>query len=345
MTSNTPVFAEIFEELTSASGLAPSRVREVFDSIFDGKWTPAQIGGLLVALRMKGETAETLAAAAAAMRAVMLRVDHGLPLVLDTCGTGGDRSSSLNLSTGAAVIAAAAGVPVAKHGNRAATSRAGSADVLEALEIPLNVPVSGQATVLKTAGITFLFAIAHHPAMRHAMPTRRELQIRTLFNCLGPLANPAGATHQLIGAADNATRALMSQALRELGTERAWVVRSADGLDEFSPSAPTHVTQVSGGQVEELTLAPEDFGLERQDRSSIQGGDTAFNAAALSRVLRGEPHPARTAFILNAAAALVVAKGLTPKAAADLAQEVTTSGAAFQKLEAWRDVARAAVNA
>ena len=240
---NPPLtFAEVFAELSSPAGLGPVRVQQVFAAIFAGAWTPAQIGGFLVGLRLQADSPEVIAAAALAMRQVMLRVEHDLPVVLDTCGTGGDHSSTLNLSTGAALLVAAAGVPVAKHGNRAATSRSGSADVLEALGVPLDVPHSAQGGVLKDANIAFLFALAHHPAMRHAMPVRRELGIRTLFNCLGPLANPAGATHQLLGAFNDEMRPVLARALGTLGTRRAWIVRSTDGMDEMSPYAPTRVT-------------------------------------------------------------------------------------------------------
>ncbi|HEV8550601.1 MAG TPA: anthranilate phosphoribosyltransferase [Polyangiaceae bacterium] len=194
MNQEHPAFARVLEELMTPAGLSAATVRRVFDAIFAGAWTSAQIGGLLTALRLHGDRAETIAAAASAMRAVMLRVPHEFERLLDTCGTGGDGSGTLNLSTGAAIIAAAAGVPVAKHGNRAASSRSGSADVLEALGVPLDVPAAEQASVLKEANIAFLFATAHHPSMKHAMPVRRELGIRTLFNVLGPLSNPAGAT-------------------------------------------------------------------------------------------------------------------------------------------------------
>ena len=213
-----PKFSEVFAELTSANGLSEATTRTVFDAIFAGSWTPAQIGGFLVAVRQRGETAEIIAGAARAMRSAMVPVPHGFAKLLDTCGTGGDGSGSLNLSTGAALVAAAAGVRVAKHGNRAATSRSGSADVLESLGIPLDLTAQAQGEVMGEAGIAFLFAIAHHPAMRHAMPVRRELGVRTLFNLLGPLSNPAGVTHHLLGAPDDATRLLLAQALVKLGS-------------------------------------------------------------------------------------------------------------------------------
>jgi len=341
MSTESPTFAQVFAELSSPAGLSSTTVRDVFDAIFAGAWAPAPIAALLTGLRMKGDSPEVLAAAAAAMRAVMVRVEHSHDVVLDTCGTGGDGSSTLNLSTGAAVIAAAAGVPVAKHGNRAATSRSGSADVLEALGIPLDVPATAQGRVLTRVGITFLFAQAHHPAMKHAMPVRRELGIRTVFNCLGPLSNPAGATHQLLGAFDHPMRRVLAAALSELGTKRAWVLRSADGMDEISPHASTMITELDNGTLTELEVAPEDFGLPRSAEGAVRGAEPADNARVFERVLAGEPHPSRDAFVLNAAAALVVASGLEPKKAADRAREVLENGAARRLLEAWRTAALA----
>ena len=333
MSAPVPKFSEVFAEMTGPSGLSANTVRRVFDAIFAGEWTPATTSGFLVALRLTGsETPVVIAAAAGAMRAVMIPVAHDFDVLLDTCGTGGDGAGSLNLSTGAALIAAAAGVAVAKHGNRAATSRAGSADVLEAMGIALDVPGARQAEVLAEARIAFLFAQAHHPAMKHVMPVRRELGVRTLFNCLGPLANPAGATHQLLGAFDDAIRPVLAQALSELGTTRSWVVRSEDGLDEMSPFAATRISEIDGGKVREFSLTPEDFGLLRSPAGAIAGGDPAQNARALEAILRNEDHPAKDAILLNAAAALVVALGISPKAATERARHVLQSGAAGESL-------------
>ncbi len=333
MSTEVPKFNDVFAEMTGPGGLSASTVRRVFDAIFAGAWSPAMVSGFLVGLRLTGnETATVIAAAASAMRAVMIPVAHRFPILLDTCGTGGDGSGTLNLSTGAALIASAAGVPVAKHGNRAATSRAGSADVLEAMGIPLDVPGARQHEVLGEAQIAFLFAQAHHPAMRHVMPVRRELGVRTLFNCLGPLANPAGATHQLLGAFDDGIRPVLASALAELGTTRSWVVRSEDGLDEMSPFAATRISEVEGGRVRELSLTPEDFGFQRSPSGAIAGGDPAHNARILESILNNGEHPARDAILLNAAAALVVALGLDPKAAAARARETLQSGTASAAL-------------
>jgi anthranilate phosphoribosyltransferase len=332
--SPAPKFSDVYAEIVSERGLSEATTRTVFDAIFAGSWSPAQIGGLLVALRSR-ETPEIIAAAAAAMRAAMVPVTHDFSKLLDTCGTGGDGSGSLNLSTGAAVLAAACGAPVAKHGNRAATSRSGSADVLESLGVPLDVPAAAQGEVLAEAGIAFLFAQAHHPAMRHAMPTRRELGIRTLFNVLGPLSNPAGVTHQLLGAPDDATRKVLAEALLRLGVQRAWVVRSSDGLDEVSPFAETRVTEVHQGKLREHLISPESFGFEPSPAGAIAGGEPADNARALTVILGGERHPASDAIALNAAAALVVFEGLSERDAGARAREVLASGRALGALKAW----------
>jgi anthranilate phosphoribosyltransferase len=334
-------FNSVFAELHAGRELKAETVQSSFEAIFAGAWTPVQIGGFLVALRFRGESAEQLVWAAQAMRNVMVRVEHPFDTLLDTCGTGGDGSGSLNLSTGAAIIAAAAGVPVAKHGNRAASSKSGTADVLEALGLPLDLSAAAQGEVLKTAKIAFLFAQAHHPAMRHAMPARRELGIRTLFNCIGPLANPAGATHQLVGAPDDVLRPMMARALAALGTRRAWVVRSSDGLDEVSPYAATLVTELDNGELRELEVSPQDFGLRPSAAGAIDGADPASNARVLEQVLAGEPHPSSDAFLLNAAAALVVAERLQPKVALEKAREAVTSGRARETLSHWRQTALA----
>lgn len=337
-----PTFAEVFGEITSEAGISPSRVEAVLGAILEGGWTPVQVAGFAVALRLRGETPETIAAAARALRRAARPVTHRYAAVLDTCGTGGDGAGTLNLSTGAALIAASAGVAVAKHGNRAVSSRAGSADVLAALGIPLDLTPVAAGAVLDEVGITFLMAPVHHPALRHGGVARRELGIRTIFNCLGPLANPAGATHQLVGAYDDALRPTLGRTLRDLGLVRAWVVRGEDGLDEISPSAPTRVTELSGGALAERVVAPEDFGLRRLAPEAYAGGDADENARVLERVLADEPHPARDAVLLNAAAALVVARGLAPREAARTAAEQLTSGRAAALLGAWRAAAQRA---
>lgn len=329
-------FREAFAELEGAPKPSPELVRRVFDAILEGNWTSPQIAAFVVALRLKGEDADVIAAGAASLRAHMVAVEHRFDVLLDTCGTGGDGRGSLNLSTGAALLAAAAGVPVAKHGNRAVSSRSGSADVLQELGISLDVPPSAARAILEETGIAFLFAPAHHPAMRFVGPTRKELGIRTIFNCLGPLANPARATHQLLGAFSDDLRPVLARTLRALGVKRAWVIRSEDGMDEVSPFAPTRVTVLDGDSLSERVVAPEDFGLAPSPEGAIDGGDASDNARVLRAVLAGEPHPSRDAFLLNAAAALCVAEDLAPRAALEKAREALDSGAALRTLERWK---------
>ncbi|HMI89497.1 MAG TPA: anthranilate phosphoribosyltransferase [Polyangiaceae bacterium] len=338
MSLEPATFAAVFAEIAGPGTARSSTIRAAFEAILAGAWTPPQIAGLVVALRMRGETAVDITAAVEAMRSAMIAVDHGLEATLDTCGTGGDGLGTLNVSTAAALVAAALGISVAKHGNRAVSSKSGSADVVEALGVPIDLPAHRQAAVLRDVGIAFLFAPTHHPAMKHAAAVRRELGIRTIFNVLGPLANPARATHQLVGSYDDALRPIMAQTLRALGTRRAWVVRGEDGADEVSSSGPTRVTELDGEQIRERIVTPEDFGVARVGVQATAGGDCAANAKAIEAILRGEPHPARSAVLLNAAAATVVARGGDLKDAAQRVDEVLTSGRAFATLERWRVV-------
>ncbi len=326
---------EVFAEIDTKGAVSAATARRAFDAILAGEWTPVQIAGFLVALRQLPEDASVLGAAAESMRSAMVPVDHGLARVLDTCGTGGDGKGTLNLSTGAAILASACGIPVAKHGNRAVSSQSGSADVLEALGVNLQVPPTGSASMLKEIGIAFLLAPQHHPAMRHAVPVRRELGVRTLFNVLGPLANPARATHQLVGTYSDSMRPLVAKALGSLGVTRAWVVHSHDGLDEVSPHGPTRVTELDHGITKEFEIRPEDFGLAPLPSGVLKGQTAAHNAAILRQVLSGEPHPSRDAFVLNGAAALVVADHAEPQRAAQRIWEVIASGAALRHLDAW----------
>jgi anthranilate phosphoribosyltransferase len=339
MSSDPITFALVFREVTTEQGPAPRTIRAAFEAILAGSWTPAQVAGFVVALRMRGETAAMISAAAEAMRAAMIGVDHGLEETLDTCGTGGDGLGTLNVSTAAAIVAASLGIVVAKHGNRAVSSRAGSAEVVEALGVPIDLPADRQAGVLREAGIAFLFAPTHHPAMKHAAVARRELGIRTIFNVLGPLANPARATHQLVGTYDDRLRPIMAETLRALGTKRAWVVRGEEGIDEVSPSGPTRVTELDGDGIRERVVTPDDFGLPRVGADALAGADAAANAKVIEAILRGEPHPARGAIVLNAAAALVVAQRKEPRGAAIEADRALSSGRALATLERWRAVA------
>jgi anthranilate phosphoribosyltransferase len=339
-------FATVIRGLLAREPMGAPEVRAAFESILAGAWTPTQIGAFAVALRLNGETADVILGAVEAMRAAMTVVEHGLPLVVDTCGTGGDGSHSLNLSTAAAIVVAACGIPVAKHGNRSASSRCGSTDVLEALGIPIDVPAARQGELLREVGIVFLFAQTHHSALKHAAQTRSELGTRTIFNVLGPLANPARATHQLLGVYDDALRPVVAQVLGRLGSKRAWVVHSEDGLDEVSPCGPTRVSELGpDGEVRELTVKPQDFGAERLDPSAIAGGDAPGNAQVLLAILEGKRVAAREAVVLNAAAALHVATGEERRACADKARRALDEGTALQVLERWRRAANRAKEA
>ncbi len=331
-------FAEVLGVLSGGKPLAPEQARGAFEAILAGAWTSVQVGAFAVALRMQGDRADTIVAGALALRAAMSAVEHDISPVIDTCGTGGDGAHSLNISTAAAIVVAATGVTVAKHGNRSVSSQCGSADVVEALGVAIDVPVDRQAEVLRDVKIAFLFAPAHHPALRHAAEARRELGVRTIFNALGPLVNPARATHQLVGVYDDGLRAVIARALGTLGVQRAWVVRSDDGLDEISPFGTTRVSELlEGGEVRERTTAPEDFGLRPLPPGAIAGGTARENADAIVRILDGAPHRARDAVILNAAAALAVA-GVDAdlRHCAERARAALDSGRGREVLDAWR---------
>jgi anthranilate phosphoribosyltransferase len=318
-------------------------VRRVFDAIFAGEWTPTQIAGFVSALRLRGETPEIVVAAAEALRSAMVPVAHDLPRVLDTCGTGGDGFGTLNLSTGAAIIAAAAGVPVAKHGNRSVSSRSGSADVLEALGANVELGPQSAARALEETGFTFLNARRFHPAMRHVARARAELKIRTLFNWLGPLANPARATHQLIGVADGTRARMVAEVLARLDVTRALVVHGAGGLDELSLEEGNVAHEVGPGRVAEAgTIEAASLGLAAAGTKALAGGSPDQNAAILLAILAGERGPRRDALVLNAAAALWVAEAAsTMEEAVALASEQIDSGRAAKVLERFVTVSRA----
>ncbi len=290
----------------SGKTLTRAEAEATMGSVMAGEATPAQLGALLAALHVRGETADEIAGFASALRANALRVvvEDG---AIDVVGTGGDRSNSINISTITALVVAGAGGRVAKHGNRAASSRCGSADVLEALGVKIDLGPDGVAQCVREVGVGFMFAPRFHPAMRHAAPVRGEIGIRTVFNVLGPLANPAGVRRYLLGVPSAALGETIARALVELGSERALVVHGSDGLDEISPSADTRTWEVSNGAVREGHLAPEDLGLRRAPRAEITGGDPATNANAARAVLDGAAGGARTAVVMNAAAACWVA--------------------------------------
>ncbi|MBF0285496.1 MAG: anthranilate phosphoribosyltransferase [Magnetococcales bacterium] len=319
--------------VAAGGSLTQEEARRVMDQIMSGEATGAQIGGYLIALRMKGETPEEIAGSARAMRDKAQRV-QAPGVVVDTCGTGGDGSGTFNISTTTAFVVAGCGVTVAKHGNRSISSRSGSADVLSALGVRIDAELEVVEHCLAKVGIGFLFAPRHHGAMKHAMGPRKELGLRTVFNLLGPLTNPAGAKRQVIGVFDGAWTDPLAKVLGLLGSERALVVHGEDGLDELTITGPTRVAELGeDGVVRGYTVTPEQFGLTRAPRESLQGGDAEQNAAITRAILQGEPGPRREIVLLNAAAALLAA-GLAPSLAEGiaLAAAALDSGRAMQKL-------------
>jgi anthranilate phosphoribosyltransferase len=321
--------------------LSEGEMAAAMESILAGDAPAAQIAGLAIALRMRGETAEELAAAARAMRkrVVPIAIAAGTGerrALLDTCGTGGDGAGTFNVSTACAIVVASCGVRVAKHGNRAISSRAGSADVLEALGVTLDAGPERVAQHIDELGIGFFFAPAYHSALKHAAAVRRELGVRTFFNLLGPLTNPAGATHQLLGVYDPSRVRVIAEVLALLGVEAAWVVHGAGGVDEISIAGPTRIARLRDGAVEETTLEPGDFGIEPEPLDGIAGGDAARNAELVRAVLSGERGPRRKAVVINAAAALVIA-GVERdlRAARERAEAAIDRGAASRLLAAW----------
>lgn len=321
---------------TGLAPLSPGEARAAFEAIFDGRVGDEEIARFLVALADRGETAQEIAAAAEALRARMMPVEAPEGAI-DVCGTGGDGADSLNVSTAVAIVVAAGGVPVAKHGNRAASSRAGAADVLTALGLDLTLPPARSEACLAEIGIAFLFAPAHHPAMARVAPVRRALRRRTVFNLLGPLANPAGVTRQLVGVFATAWVRPTAEALLALRAERAMVVHGLDGLDELSPSTASVVAELAGGALSEAAqVTPEDAGLTPHLSGCLGGGDAVFNAAALTRLLGGEGGPYRDAVLLNAAAAFMVAgRAGGWREGAALAAGAIDSGAARDLLARW----------
>ena len=322
------------------ASLTESESRSAFDAVMQGEATPAQVAGLLVGLRVKGETAEEVAGAADALRRAMVRLpsERAAELV-DTCGTGGGAVGTFNISTAAALLAAGLGVRIAKHGNRSFTSQCGSADVLEALGVPIEVTVDVMERALREAGIVFMFAPIMHPAMRHVGPVRRELAIPTVMNIIGPLANPAGAGRQVVGVADARRVPLIAGAMRTLGTVHALIVHGEPGMDEISPLGTTHVVELRDGAMTEWTIDPARFGFPSGEVAELAGGPLAENAAAVQAVLEGTaPATATAAVVLNAAAALYVSvEGPTDYGdAISAAQEGLKTGAGVRALDRLR---------
>ncbi len=331
---------------THRQSLSREEAREVMGEVLSGKCTDSQIGGLLVALHMKGETVEEIVGFAEAIRAVAaplnLHKDSTLDVsgterdaLVDTCGTGGDTSGTFNISTATALVVAGAGVRVAKHGNRSVTSRCGSADVMEALGVKIELPTERVAECLDKVGIAFLYAPAIHSAMKYVQPARRELRLRTVFNLLGPLTNPARASAQVVGVYSAALVEKLAEALSMLRLRRALVVHGLDGLDEITITGPTRVAEVRDGNVRTYEVAPEEFDMPRATLASISGGDAAENAAIIREVLAGGKSAKRDIVLLNAAAALVASGRANHLAEAlPAAVESIDSGAAANKLEA-----------
>jgi anthranilate phosphoribosyltransferase len=333
----TDLKALIGKAATGAS-LTREEARTAFDVMMSGSATPAQIGGFLMALRVRGETIDEITGAVEVMRDKMLRVAAPADAV-DIVGTGGDGSGSWNVSTASAFVAAAMGIPIAKHGNRALSSKSGSADVLVALGVKIDIGAEKIGQCVREAGVGFMFAPAHHSAMKHVGPARVELGTRTVFNLLGPLANPAGVKRQMTGVFARAWVEPVARVLANLGTTAAWVVNGSDGLDEITVTGESHIAELKNGRITTFTVAPEAVGLARHPDEALKGGDAAANAEALRAVLAGRPSAYRDIVLINAGAAAVVAEK-----AADLAEGVRLAataidtGAAQARLEALIEV-------
>lgn len=321
-------------KLSKKQNLGYEEAEAVMDEIMSGKATPVQMSAYLTALALKGETIEEITASAAGMRAHCIKLLHDMD-VLEIVGTGGDGSNSFNISTTASLVIAAGGVPVAKHGNRAASSKSGAADVLEALGVKITIPPEKSEELLKTIGICFLFAQNYHIAMKYVAPIRKELGIRTVFNILGPLSNPAGANMELMGVYDEALVQPLAQVMANLGVTRGMVVYGQDSLDEISMSAPTSVCEIKDGTFTSYELTPEQFGYPRCEKEALQGGTPQENAAITRAILEGRESGAkRQAVCLNAGAALYIAgKADTMEAGVKMAESLIDGGAALKKLE------------
>ena len=326
-------FKALIAKVATGASLTREEAAGAFDRMMSGEATPSQMGGLLMALRVRGETVDEITGAVTTMRAKMLKV-KAPPDAVDVVGTGGDASGSFNISTCAAFIVAGTGVPVAKHGNRALSSKSGAADVLQALGVKIELDADHVGACIRNAGIGFMFAPAHHPAMKNVGPTRVELGTRTIFNLLGPLSNPAGVRRQMIGTFSKHWVEPMAQVLKNLGSESIWVVHGSDGLDEITTAGPTSVAALENGVIRTFDITPEDAGLKRSKPDALRGGDAEQNANALLDVLKGKHGPFRDVSVLNAAAALILAgKAKDLKQGATLAAKSIDSGEAEGRLD------------
>ncbi|WP_038971477.1 anthranilate phosphoribosyltransferase [Bradyrhizobium genomosp. III] len=323
----------IIGKVAPGPSLSREEAASAFDAMMSGEATPSQMGGLLMALRVRGETVDEITGAVTAMRSKMLSVTAP-PEAVDIVGTGGDGSGSVNVSTCASFIVSGAGVPVAKHGNRALSSRSGAADVLASLGVKIDLRPDQVGHCMRECGIGFMFAPAHHPAMKNVGPTRVELATRTIFNLLGPLSNPAGVKRQMVGVFSRQWVQPLAQVLKNLGSESAWVVHGSDGLDEITLTGPTFVSALHNGEIRNFEVTPEDAGLPRCEAGALKGGDADANAIALQSVLDGKPSAYRDVALMNAAAALVVAgRAKDLKEGVAIGMKSIDSGAANAKLK------------
>ena len=325
---------EALNKIVTGNNLSMDESKEVMGEIMRGEATPAQIGSFLTALRMKGETVEEIAGCAQAMRENAIEVKTNKDVLVDTCGTGGDSSGTFNISTTVAFVAAGTGLAVAKHGNRSISSNCGSADLLEALGVNLAINPEQVGRCIDEVGIGFMFAPSLHPAMKHAMGPRKELGLRTVFNILGPLSNPAGAKRQLLGVYDESLTEPMANVLLALGSEQAFIVHGADGLDELSVTGLNRISHLKDGRVDTYNLNPQDLGLPQAKSSDLAGGKAQENATITKGLLQGEKGPKRDIILLNTAAVLVAGgKAKDLKEGLTIAAESIDSGNAFKKIE------------
>jgi anthranilate phosphoribosyltransferase len=335
-------FKALIAKVATGAALTRDEATNVFERVMAGEATPSQMGGLLMALRVRGETVDEITGAVSAMRDKMVKVDAPANAI-DVVGTGGDASGSYNISTCAAFIVAGAGIPVAKHGNRALSSRSGAADVLVSLGVKIDLAPEDVGRCIREAGIGFMFAPAHHPAMKNVGPTRVELGTRTIFNLLGPLSNPAGVKRQLVGVFSRQWIEPLAQVLKNLGSDSVWVVHGSDGLDEITTSGPTYVAALEGGAIRTFEIKPEDVGLKTVKADALRGADADTNAAALSAVLENKDSAYRDVALMNAAAALVVAQAAkTLQDGMALARKSIETGAAKSRLDKLKSVSNAA---
>ncbi|WP_041798729.1 anthranilate phosphoribosyltransferase [Rhodopseudomonas palustris] len=326
-------FKAVIAKVATGASLTRDEAANAFDAMMSGDATPSQMGALLMGLRVRGETVDEITGAVTTMRAKMLTV-AAPPDAVDVVGTGGDGSGSVNVSTCTSFVVAGCGVPVAKHGNRALSSKSGAADVLNALGVKIDITPDHVGRCVAEAGIGFMFAPTHHPAMKNVGPTRVELATRTIFNLLGPLSNPAGVKRQMIGVFSRQWVQPLAQVLQNLGSESIWVVHGSDGLDEITLSGPTAVAELKNGEIRTFEIGPEDAGLPRAPADALKGGDAEANAVALRAVLEGMPGPYRDVALLNAAATLIVAgKAKDLKEGVALGAQSIDSGAAEARLK------------